>query len=494
MAIVARRLPAALPWHQVRRVGRRLSWGVTDQAMCSLTNFLLSAYVARTLGAAEFGAFSLAYVTYGFAINASRGLSIEPLLIRFSGTDLPTWKRAAGECTGTALLVGLGTGTCALVAGALIGGTVGLAFVGLGLMLPGLLLQDSWRYAFFALGRGHLAFINDSIWAAIQIPLLVVMKVTGHANVFWFIIAWGAGGAVGAAVGAVQVHVLPRLAGATSWLVKHRDLGTRFLLENTGGNASDTVRSYGTSSILGLTAVGDIQASAVLMGPFKIIVFGLGMITIPEAAQILRRSPRKLPLFCAAVSIGMGVLASVWALVLMVALPLGLGHLMLGQIWRAAYPLVVPTALAITAGCVATGASIGMHALSAARRSLRAVLITSVLVVVLALGGALARGVVGTLYGAAIASWLGVLVSWWHFRKAIRESGLLPVPSWLWPPFEARHKRPPPPDSRPARRAAKDAAIRAASHPDADPRPDEPGSAAPVAAPQPSGQAPALGE
>ena len=86
--------------------------------MSSLTNFLLSIFVARTLGAAQFGAFSLAYVTYGFAINASRGLSIEPLLIRFSGTPVPIWRRAAAACAGTALLVGLVTGTCALAAGA----------------------------------------------------------------------------------------------------------------------------------------------------------------------------------------------------------------------------------------------------------------------------------------------------------------------------------------------------------------------------------------
>ena len=159
--------------------------------MSSLTNFLLSIYVARTLGAAQFGAFSLAYVTYGFAINASRGVSIEPLLIRFSGTVLPTWRRATARCTGTALLVGLIAGTCALAAGLLVGGTTGLAFVALGLTLPGLLLQDSWRYSFFALGRGYHAFINDTIWAVVLIPALVVLKMSGHANVFWFVLAWG---------------------------------------------------------------------------------------------------------------------------------------------------------------------------------------------------------------------------------------------------------------------------------------------------------------
>ncbi len=105
--------------------------------MSTLTNFLLGIYVARTLGAAEFGAFSLAYMAYGFVINASRGLSTEPLLIRFSGTDLPTWRRAAAGSTGTALVVGLVAGPCALVAGLLLGGATGLGFLALGLTLPG---------------------------------------------------------------------------------------------------------------------------------------------------------------------------------------------------------------------------------------------------------------------------------------------------------------------------------------------------------------------
>jgi hypothetical protein len=42
---------------------RRLSWGVADQVVSSLTNFAVSIYVVHTLGAVQFGAFSLAYVT-----------------------------------------------------------------------------------------------------------------------------------------------------------------------------------------------------------------------------------------------------------------------------------------------------------------------------------------------------------------------------------------------------------------------------------------------
>src|SRR5271169_3696571 len=116
-------------------VVRRLGWGVADQVVSSLTNFAVSIYVVHTLGAVQFGAFSLAYVTYGFALNASRGLATDPLMVRFSGTDVPTWRRAVASCTGTAATVGLVTGTCVLVAAGLLDGTTRLAFLALGLTL-----------------------------------------------------------------------------------------------------------------------------------------------------------------------------------------------------------------------------------------------------------------------------------------------------------------------------------------------------------------------
>jgi O-antigen/teichoic acid export membrane protein len=413
--------PVSISSRQVRRVGSRLGWGVADQGASSLTNFLLNIFVARTLGAEQFGAFTLAYVTYGVAINASRGLSIEPLLVRFSGTDVKTWRRATSGSTGTALLVGLGTGICALGAAQVIGGTTGLAFLGLGLILPGLMLQDSWRYAFFAVGKGHHALINDVLWAVVEIPVLLVLKVTGHANVFWFVIAWGAGAYVGAVVGAFQAMVAPSLKRALSWLTTHRDLGPRFLLENCGGNAADTLRSYTVSSLLGLESVGYMQSANVLMGPFKILSFGIGLVTIPEAAALMRRAPKKAVLYCAGVSIGQSALAVLWTVALLIGLPLGLGHLMLGSLWRKAYPLVLPTALTIVSGCASSGSSTGLHAMGAAKRSLRVALITAALSLSLAFTGAVLGSMLLTLYFVAAANWTGTVMSWLQLRRALQE-------------------------------------------------------------------------
>lgn len=441
MAVAAQRAPIALPWRQVRQASRRLSWGIADQAMGALTNFLLSAYIAHTLGATQFGAFTLAYVTYGFMINASRGLSVEPLLIRFSGTDVPTWRRAVAGCTGTAILVGLVGGICALAMARLVAGTTGQAFTALGLTLPGLMLQDSWRHSFFALGRPRLAFINDAIWAAVQIPLIVLLKMSGHATVFWFVLAWGMAGVVAATIGPVQAGVMPSMRAAAAWLSKHRDLGPRYLAENAGSNAADTFRSYMISSILGLAAVGYIQAAGTLMGPFRIIYYGMSLITIPEATRILRRSPGRLPLFSAALSIGLTLLALLWGVVLLIALPRGLGHLLLGSVWRPSYPLVLPAMLSVVSLCATAGPLVGLHALGAAGRSLRAVILNSVFVLACALLGAVVGGALGSMRFAAAASLLGTLMSWWQFRKALHESGTIRVPRWLWPPPGGAHHR-----------------------------------------------------
>jgi O-antigen/teichoic acid export membrane protein len=413
-------------WRLTRKAGRRLSWGIADQAVSSLTNFAVNIVIARELGAVQYGAFSLAYVTYGFALQASRGLATDPLLVRFSGTDVPTWRRAVASCTGTATVTGLATGICVLAAAAVLSGPARLAFLALGLTLPVLLLQDSWRFAFFALGRGGQAFLNDVVWAVALLAGLALLRETGHANVFWFVFAWGAAAGAGAAVGPLQARVLPRLSRTWEWLSRQRDLGPRYLMEGTANSAAAQLRNYGLGFILGLAALGYLQAANTLMGPFQIIMAGMGLVALPEAARLLRRSPRHMLLFNVLLSAGLTLAGLAWAVVLLIALPRGLGDWLLGPIWRPAYPLVLPTALVLMGGCAAAGAGTWMHALGAARRSVRAALVTSALYLTGALIGAVTGGTVGTLYGAALATWLGALVYWWELRLALREFGNVP--------------------------------------------------------------------
>lgn len=419
----SRRSPLALARRLATQAFTKLGWGVADQAMSSISNFAVNLYIARSLGAVDYGAFSLAYVTYGFALNASRGLATDPLLVRYSATSFRTWRRAVAACTGTAVLTGTAAGLLALAAGLALGGGAGAAFLALGLTMPGLMLQDSWRYSFFALGRGGHAFLNDTIWTMVLLPALVVLRETGHASVFWFVFAWGASAAVAALVGPLQAGVAPRLSRVRTWLISTRDLGLRYLAEGTANSASNQLRNYGVGVILGLSAVGYVQAALTLMGPFMVVFFGIGLVILPEATKVLRRSARRLRRFCLLLSAGLAVGGIAWGGLLLVALPRGLGELVLGDIWRPTYPLVLPSTMLIVSGCVQTGAGVGLHALGSAKRSLRAMVLGSALIVVCGLAGACEAGAAGTMWGTAAASWVSALLFWWQLRTALREHG-----------------------------------------------------------------------
>jgi O-antigen/teichoic acid export membrane protein len=408
-------------WRAGRNAARRLGWGIVDQGASSLTNFAVTLYVARTLGATQFGAFSLAYVTYSFVLNASRGLSTDPLMVRFSGTNMYSWRRAVGRCTGTALIVGLAGAAGVFVATAFLHGTARMAFLALGLTLPGLMLQDSWRYAFFALGRGSQAFLNDMVWLMALIPGLILLRENGSANVFWFILCWGAAGAVGAAVGPLQARVLPKPLKAWEWIRRHRDLGPRYFAENTSNGGATQLRTYGIGLILGLAAVGYVQAAQTLMGPFLVIFMGISLVTVPEAGRILRRSPRHLWLFCLLVGAGLALAGFLWGMALLIALPEGLGQLALKGLWQPTYPLILPLTISVIGACFTAGAAAGLHALGAAPRSLRAMVVSSILFLGCGLEGAALGGPVGAMRGAAVATCIGALVWWWHLLAALEE-------------------------------------------------------------------------
>ena len=412
-----------LPRHGIRRLG----WGVADQAVSSITNFAIVLYVAHVLGATQLGAFSLAYVTYTFVLTASRGLCTEPLMVRFSATDLPAWRRAVASCTGTATVIGLVSGVVVLGVAAALGGAARGGFLALGLTLPGLTLQDSWRYSFFALGRGQQAFLNDLVWAVSMAPGLLVLRASGHETVFWFVLVWGAAACVAAAVGPLQARVLPRPRQAWAWVTDHRDLGLRYLAENAANSGSGQLRLYGIGLILGLAAVGYVQAATTLMGPFLVIYMGLSLVMVPEAARALRRSGRHLWLFCLLVSAGLTIIGLAWGAVLLVALPRGLGGLLLGHVWRPAYPLVLPLAISVGGACASAGASSGLHALGAARRSLRAMLIGSSAYLGLALLGAYLGGALGSVRGIAVATWIGAVAWWWQLRAGMTEHAQAPA-------------------------------------------------------------------
>jgi O-antigen/teichoic acid export membrane protein len=402
----------------------RLSWGLADQAASSLSNFAVGIYVARSLGLAAFGVFSLVWVTYGVVLSVSRGLATDPLVVRFSGVPEASWRGAAARSSGTALGVGAAIGTVCLVVGLGLGGTMGLAFAGLGVMLPGLLLQDAWRYSFFAAGAGRKAFVNDVVWGLALLPALVVAARVG--SVAAFVLAWGGSAAVAAVYGCLQSGIRPRPAGAREWLREQRDLGYRYLVENTSVSGASQLRAYGLGVIVGVGAVGVVRGAELLLGPFLAVLMGLTLVTVAEAARMLRQAPHRLGRFCLLLGGGQAVAALLWGAALLL-MPDRAGELVLGDVWHSASQLIVPATLSVAGAGLGSGAAAGLRALAAARLSLRCQLIASACYAGGGIGGAVVAGTIGSAWGVAAASVCGSAVWWLHLRSALREHHHTPI-------------------------------------------------------------------
>ncbi|WP_427894877.1 hypothetical protein ACQHIV_15460 [Kribbella sp. GL6] len=405
----------------MRGVFRRLTWGLADQAVTSLVSFVVGIVVARSLGALEFGAFSLAWVTYGVVVNISRGLATDPLAVRFSGVQRPVWRTAVAGSSGTAIVVGVVTGAICAGLGTAIGGRTGSAFVALGIVLPGLMLQDSWRFAFFASGQGSKAFVSDLTWALGLVPALYLAS--RSPSVTRFVVAWGCAGILAALVSGVQAGVVPRVPQARHWLTEHRDLGLRYLTENLTQSGAYQLRMYGLGAFAGVAAVGTVRGAEMLLGPFFIVLSGVGLVAVPEAARVLRRSARRLHLFCLLLGGAQAVAALAWGLLLLFALPDKWGHALLGEVWLTSSALVLPATLAVAGAGFNTGAAAGLRALGIARRSLKAQLCASAFYLVGGVTGGAVGGALGSAWGAAAATMSSAFVWWFTLRVGIRERG-----------------------------------------------------------------------
>ena len=400
----------------------RFSWGLADQVVSSFTNFAISIYIARELGAVAFGAFTFAYTAYSYVLNVSRAIASTPMTIRFSSADIATWRRGAARSTGTAATLGLVACGCLVAIATVLTGSVRPAFFALGVTMPGLMLQDAWRFAFFALGRGSQAFVNDVIWAAALIPAVVVLRQLGGADIGLLVLVWGAAATIAAIFGILQARIVPSVVSARRWLADHWDLAPRYLIVGVLQPMAAQLRLFGLGLISGLAVVGYMQASNTLMGPITIMSLGLSTVLAPEAVRALRRSPRRLMTLCRLADAGFAIAPVAWGGVLLIAVPACLGALLLGPVWKATYRLLPLTIVFIAGWQARSGSATGLVALGAARRSLRIALLTSVLYVAGPLVGAFLAGATGFLAAMAATAWLAVPLYRRQLHAALRES------------------------------------------------------------------------
>jgi O-antigen/teichoic acid export membrane protein len=406
----------------LRRGASRFGWGLADQALSSLTNFALGLLVARSVSVSDFGAFSVAFGVYLLAMGTSRALTSEPMVVRFSAVAEKHWRRGVKASAGAALILGTVAGVGCIAAGALIDDSLGVALMALGFFLPGLLLQDNWRFAFFANGVGRSAFVNDLVWAAVLFPAIAFLTVTEQTTVGPLVVAWGASATVAAIVGVVQGHVLPAPQQSRTWLREQRALAVRYLGEFAVASGVSQLTLFGVGAMASLAELGALRAGQILLGPLNILFLSVGLVAIPEGVRLVKDSPDRLLHYCIRLSGVLSACTLLWGAGILL-LPQRVGAAFLGPSWSAARTVVVPLSLMMAAFAFASGAGMGLRALAAATRSLRARLIVAPFLLTGGLIGAALAGSAGAAWGLALAHAIGGIVWWRLLRTAYAESG-----------------------------------------------------------------------
>jgi O-antigen/teichoic acid export membrane protein len=397
--------------------GRRALWTFTDQALSSLTNAALTIVVAREVGADAFGAFALALLTFSFVIGLGRSTIGDPYVIRFSDADPVTRHTATSQAAGAAVAFGLFAAAICIVAGLLIphGQSSGGLFA-LALSLPGLLLQDTWRYAFFAADRPAAATLNDALWAVLQFSLLGVLLVRDVHSVFWITMVWGMSALVSAVVGGVQMGVLPSVAAANRWFYRTRDLNIRMGVDFAFNMGAVNLAIYVITAVVGLIASGALRAAQTLLGPLNLFRSGLDSFVLPMMARTAG-SGGSLFRLAALTSAAATVVSGIWVGTLLL-LPDSVGEDVLGESWVGARSVLIGTGIVQLSVSIVLGASLAMKALRRADQLLRVTVVQAPLIIGFGCLGAWQWGVVGAANGFGLAQVVGMILSWSYFLDA----------------------------------------------------------------------------
>ncbi|GAA3632092.1 hypothetical protein GCM10022223_57770 [Kineosporia mesophila] len=396
----------------------RIIWTFADQALSSLANFALSIVVAREVSENDFGSFSLMLVTFTFLIGLGRAMVGDPYVVRFTDADRHTRRRASRQATGAAVSFGVIAGVVCAVASIFLDKQSAAGILGLGIAMPGLMLQETWRSTFFAEGRPRTATINDGVRTVIQFALLGVLLTSDSPSVFLITLAWGAGGLVAALIGILQTRVVPDPFEALAWYRETRDINLKMGADFSLNQGATTLVSYVITGIVGTLAIGAIRAAQSLLGPLNLLFSGISSFGLPVLARtaLTGRSLVKQALLLSA---GIGGMASVWVLILLVV-PTSIGRQFLGDSWGNARDVMLPMGLiTVTVGFV-LGASLGLKALRRADQMLRVTFIQAPLMLGLGAGLGAVWSAPGAAWGMAIAQVTGFVMCWWIFIRADR--------------------------------------------------------------------------
>lgn len=396
---------------------RRSLWVIGDQVFSSVTNFALSVLVARNVSAEEFGAFGVAFATYLFVLAVATGLWSAPVAVTHAGEPPATRLDQVARSAGAALV----TGSCLLPplvgVAAVVGGATGSALLPIGVLMPGLLLQNAWRHGFVTHAQPQKAFVNDVVWGILQIAAVVaVLVLVDDPTATPLVAAWALAGALAGIFASAQCGRLPRVRGVGSLWREHRRLGPNFAGEAVLVNGQAQVTLIALAAVSGVAATAGYRGAQVVFGPQRVLSNGLAMAALPETVRVRHDHVRLRRAVGALSAVNTAVVVAVGSTLLL--LPDSVGEAVLGSTWSETVPVLLPMTLYGVMGTIASGPSVGLRAIGHASTCLRIQLIIGPLALAATIVGMSAGGAPGAAWGLA-GAWVVSAAIWvytWRTR------------------------------------------------------------------------------
>jgi O-antigen/teichoic acid export membrane protein len=277
------------------------AWGLADQALISAMNFGTMVLLARRLGPAEFGAFTLAYLVLLLANSLQTALVTQPHNIigpslEDAGYRDYTTSAAVGQVVVAAVF------TLLVLAGAAVAPAFSwhrtALLVGLATAVPAWQMQEFARRVLYTGARIRTAFLNDLISYGGQLILVLLFIQQGRLTgpLALYVIAGTSGIASLAGFWTIRSHLRGRIelrAIRESWAIG------KWLSATTLANwLSNQMYPVLTAGVLGVYAIGVYRALQNLIAPTQVLANAFQMVVTPEASrEHARGGPRAVGKF-----------------------------------------------------------------------------------------------------------------------------------------------------------------------------------------------------
>lgn len=247
--------------------------------------------LAPLLRPAGFGAFSLAFLAWFGALAILRSALMQPYTLAAASLNGAEWRDITSQAGGIVVVGGIVFGGAFAIGGVVIGASsrLGQALLAIGVLAPGLTLQEFWRVASFTARRARTATANDFSWAIGQVIAFAFVLSKGHITVAEGLLAWGLGGWIGAGLGGIQLSVMPRVSlESVRWARQWARTGAWF----TATTATYTFGSLALAIIIaartGSAGLGLFRTVQLLFGPVQLLTIGAEYVFLPHLVRAIK--------------------------------------------------------------------------------------------------------------------------------------------------------------------------------------------------------------